>query len=257
MPKKGGYKIVSLHKIDLLGEDLVLAGLYLALINSYDKPIMLSDINIDGEIKKDALVQAEKGQNKVTIKNLYGYDLEISNEDAITVAPSPDGIELPVPSAEDDGRIVGVNVEGKYVLKPSVEDQIGQAPAGTINKVLGLDEDGELVKGDAPASGGTKLYKHEINSDFYLIDNKPELSIITEYGSFKINGVTAYSYMDFLQLFARVTGTLYAGFKFLLTYEDSSVQLVVNYLASDNSIKTAVVLDANDIASLTITTTEL
>ena len=146
MPKKGGYKIVSLHKIDLLGESLVLAGIYLALINSYDKPIMLSDINIDGEIKKDALVQAEKGQNKVTIKNLYGYDLEISNEDAINVSESSIGIELPIPTPEDDDKIVGVNVEGKYVLKaPSALPYVRKmtAPSSTIL----TDEEIEQIKG--------------------------------------------------------------------------------------------------------------
>ena len=119
MSKKGGYKIVSLGGIDLLGEDLSLKGLYDALKVSHGKPILLTDINIDGEHKKDALVQANEGANKINIKNLYGYDLEVAKSgDVITVSPSPDGIELPVPTAEDDGKIVGVNVQGKYVLKP-------------------------------------------------------------------------------------------------------------------------------------------
>lgn len=40
---------------------------------------------------------------------------------------------------------------------PNVEE----APSGTINKVLGLNSSGKLVKGEV--SGGTQLYKHSFN----------------------------------------------------------------------------------------------
>ena len=117
MSKKGGYKIVSLGGLDLLDENLSLKGLYDALKNSYDKPILLTGIVIDEEKKKDALVQANEGANKIIIKNLYGYDLEVAKSgDAITVSETPDGIELPIPEPEDDGKVVKVNVQGKYVL---------------------------------------------------------------------------------------------------------------------------------------------
>ena len=43
---------------------------------------------------------------------------------------------------------------------PNVES----AQAGTIDKVLGLDANGKLVKGDV--SGGTKLYRHVISFDY-------------------------------------------------------------------------------------------
>lgn len=43
---------------------------------------------------------------------------------------------------------------------PNVEN----AQSGTIDKVLGLNSSGKLVKGSI--SGGTKLYKHEIYADF-------------------------------------------------------------------------------------------
>lgn len=161
MSKKGGYKIVSLGGLDLLDENLSLKGLYDALKVSYDKPILLTGIVIDGEKKKDALVQANEGANKIIIKNLYGYDLEVAKSgDAITVSESPDGIELPIPTPEDDEKIVGVNVQGKYVLKPSVKEQVESASSGTIQDVLGLDSGGKLVKG--AISGGTKFYKHSI-----------------------------------------------------------------------------------------------
>lgn len=68
---------------------------------------------------------------------------------------------LPYSTSEDADKIVGVSAEGKYVLKPSVKEQVeGGAEAGTIVDALGLDSDGKLVKG--AVSGGTKLYKHEL-----------------------------------------------------------------------------------------------
>lgn len=42
-----------------------------------------------------------------------------------------------------------------------VEDVVSSAETGTINKVLGIDTNGKLVKGNV--SSGTKLYKHNIS----------------------------------------------------------------------------------------------
>lgn len=162
--KKGGYKIVSLKNLDLLTESLVIVGVFLALSDSHGKTIMLDDIVIDGEEKKSAYVHAEKIDDKIVIKNLYGYDLSIDDEDSVVVTENADGIELPKPTAEDNGSIVGVSIQGKYVLKPSVEEQVAQAPSGTIVNVLGLDSEGGLVKGTI--SGGTKLYLHRYVSDY-------------------------------------------------------------------------------------------
>lgn len=131
--KKGGYKIVSLGGLDLTGENLSLKGLYNALKISYGKPILLNGIVIDGESKKDALVQVDEGENVINIKHLYGYNLSVSSADAITVEVDSEGIELPVPEPEDDGKVVKVNVLGKYVL--------GEA-----------------------SEGGTKLYQHRVTA---------------------------------------------------------------------------------------------
>lgn len=162
MSKKGGYKIVSLGGLDLTGENLALSGLYNALKLSHGKPILLTGIVIDGEKKKDALVQADEGANKINIKNLYGYDLEVAKSgDAITVTESPDGIELPVPEVADAGKIVGVNSQGKYALQDSVKKQVEDgAQAGTIQDALGLDSSGNLVKGNV---SGSKIYQHKID----------------------------------------------------------------------------------------------
>ena len=181
MSKKGGYKIVSLGGLDLLDENLSLKGLYDALKVSYGKPILLTGIVIDGELKKDALVQANEGANKIAIKNLYGYDLEIAKSgDAITVAPSPDGIELPVPEPEDNGKVVKVDAEGKYVLgddasgmanpMTSANDLIVGGTNGAPSR-LAVGTEGQILKVGSsglewgnPSGGGTQLYLYEIDT---------------------------------------------------------------------------------------------
>lgn len=152
--RKGGYKLVSLQLVELTTMT-ALAGLYGAIVNSHDKPLLISDIVIDGERKNNVYCRAEKGTNKYTIKNVYGYDIEVTNADAVEVTPNADGIELPVPTPEDDGSIVGVDVQGKYVLKPNPLAESTQADNGKVLEVI----DGEWSKGgkkvnviDAPAS---------------------------------------------------------------------------------------------------------
>lgn len=160
--KKGGYRLVSLKLIEL-STMTACAGLYQAIESSHDKPLCLCDILVSGAKKNNVYITAIKGTNKYTLKHIYGYILEVTNEDVVTISQDSEGIELPVPEASDDGKIVGVNAQGKYVLKPSVKEQVEDgAESGTIVDALGLDEDGKLVKG-AVSGGGTKLYKHILN----------------------------------------------------------------------------------------------
>lgn len=147
MSKKGGYKIVSLGGLDLTGEDLALEGLYNALKISYGKPILLSGIVIDGEKMKDIYVTANEGADEINIKHVYGYNLTINDENAITVVEDNEDVPLPVPAPEDDGKLIGVNVQGKYVLKTN---PLGEATVSDNGKVL------EVIDGDW-AIGGKKV----------------------------------------------------------------------------------------------------
>lgn len=167
--KKGGYRLVSLKLIEL-STMTACAGLYQAIESSHDKPLCLCDILVSGAKKNNVYITAIKGTNKYTLKHIYGYNLEVTNEDVVTISQDSEGIELPVPEASDDGKIVGVNVQGKYVLKPSVEDQVAQAQSGTIQDVLGLDSQGKLIKG--AVSGGTKLYLHTLNDNVRVISTR-------------------------------------------------------------------------------------
>lgn len=154
--KKGGYRLVSLKLIEL-STMTACAGLYQAIESSHDKPLCLCDILVSGAKKNNVYVTAIKGTNKYTLKNVYGYDIEVTNADAVEVTPNADGIELPAPSVASAGKIVGVSEEGKYELEDAPVNP-EDAQSGTIQDALGLDSQGKLVKG--AVSGGTKLYRH-------------------------------------------------------------------------------------------------
>ena len=109
--KKGGYKIVSLKNINLLGESLNLAGLYKALNDSYGKPIQLCDIKFGTVAKKDAFVLVEKLDAGVKINDLYGYDILVESDDDITVTANPQ--ELPDTASATAGQILGLNAQKK------------------------------------------------------------------------------------------------------------------------------------------------
>lgn len=127
--KKGGYKIVSLKNINLLGASLKLAGLFEALNDSYGKPIQLCDINFNGTKKKDAFVLVEKVGDNIKINDLYGYDIVVEPDADVTVTANPS--ELPDTASATAGQILELNAQKKPEWK---------------NK---------------PA-GGTQLYKHNI-----------------------------------------------------------------------------------------------
>ena len=130
--KKGGYKIVSLKNINLLGASLSLAGLYNALNDSYGKPIQLCDIKFGTVAKKDAFGLVEKLDAGVKINDLYGYDILVESDDDITVTANPQ--ELPDTASATAGQILGLDAQ----KKPEWQDK--------------------------PASG-TKLYKHVFSID--------------------------------------------------------------------------------------------
>ena len=109
--KKGGYKIVSLKNINLLGVSLNLAGLYKALNDSYGKPIQLCDIKFGTVAKKDAFVLVEKLDAGVKINDLYGYDILVESDDDITVTANPQ--ELPATASATAGQILGLDAQKK------------------------------------------------------------------------------------------------------------------------------------------------
>ena len=156
--KKGGYKIVSLKNINLLGVSLSLAGLYKALNDSYGKPIQICDINFNGTKKKDAFVLVEKLDAGVKINDLYGYDILVESDDDITVTANPQ--ELPDTSEASEGQVLKLNAQKKPEW--ASENELPATASATAGQILGLDADKNPEWQDKPASG-TKLYLHKSN----------------------------------------------------------------------------------------------
>lgn len=87
---KGGYKIVSLYGNDLTSADpFTIDGLYASLENSYKKPILVTEIVIDGEKEQDAYAVVKKNDSGYSIE-VYGYALTVTDEDSVTSEALPE-----------------------------------------------------------------------------------------------------------------------------------------------------------------------
>lgn len=113
---KGGYKIVSLNGNDLAsGDSFVVNGLYENLVNSYKKPILVTEIVIDGEKQQDsfAVVKQSDGGYKIDV---YDYALTVTSEDSVSAVALPeitsigDGLDL------TDGELSASGGSGKIYL---------------------------------------------------------------------------------------------------------------------------------------------
>ena len=151
---KGGYKIVSLNGLDLVGESLAIEDLYDKLAKSYDKPILVTGIVIDGEKKKNAFVQVEVLDDGIKINDLYGYDLLVEEDGDITVSANPQ--ELPNTADASAGQVLKLDAQKKPVWGDEAE--LPDTAEASQGNALLLNEDKEPVWG--AISGGTKLYKH-------------------------------------------------------------------------------------------------
>lgn len=82
----GGYKIIPIGvDLALASESIEIAGLY-ASIKSTKKRIVLAGLKINGELQNDIAVKVDEDENGLKISDVYGYDLAISEEDALTVS---------------------------------------------------------------------------------------------------------------------------------------------------------------------------
>lgn len=132
-PIKGGYILISLGLVALS------AGASLTIdyerITKTKKHIVLTGIKVADTIMPDITVKPIFGNGTITFSDVYGYDIVVSSNNSVSVSEH---------ETEDI---------------PNVEE----APSGTIVESLGLDEDGKVVKGEAP-SGGATLYKHSVSA---------------------------------------------------------------------------------------------
>lgn len=162
-PIKGGYILISLGLVALT------AGANLTLdyerITKTKKHIVLTGIKVGSEIMPDIAVEPIIGSGKITFKSVYGYDLEVASNGSVTISESVAPEDIPNVEEAPSGTIVdmlGLDEDGK-VVKGDLIPNVEEAPSGTIASVLGLDSNGDVVKGSLPSGGGTKLYNHEIS----------------------------------------------------------------------------------------------
>lgn len=130
---KGGYKIVSLNGNDLTSADpFTIDGLYASLENSYKKPILVTEIVIDGEKEQDAYAVVKKNESGYSIE-VYGYALTVTDEDAVT------STQITLDAVTSIGGVSGDI---------------------TLGEGLAITEEGEL---SASGGGGGKIYLHLFN----------------------------------------------------------------------------------------------
>lgn len=165
---KGGYKIVSLNGLDLVGESLAIAGLYDKLAKSYDKPILVTGIVIDGEKKKNAFVQVEVLDDGIKINDLYGYDLLVEEDGDITVSANPH--ELPNTADASAGQVLKLDAQKKPVW--GNEAELPDTADASQGNALLLDAEKKPVWG--AIASGTKLYLHKIT-----FSNSAQIDLIT------------------------------------------------------------------------------
>lgn len=82
---KGGYIIVSLASLDIAssGATKEVKGIYEKLEGSYGKPILLTDIVVDGVEKHDIFVMAEVVGTNYVINGVYGKQINITQGDYV------------------------------------------------------------------------------------------------------------------------------------------------------------------------------
>lgn len=93
MKARGGYQILNLNT-DLssnAGSNINIEGAYKLLQNSHGKPVMLSEITVDGVKQNDVFITPEKSVDKDNyyIYDLYGFDLTIAEDDTVTINVKP------------------------------------------------------------------------------------------------------------------------------------------------------------------------
>ena len=85
----GGYKIIDLLNKNLIsdGEAITIKGLYESIEHSYRKPLLLSNIVIDGVEKSDRYVAFQHTLNEYRVI-VDGKMLHINNDDLVKYTTS-------------------------------------------------------------------------------------------------------------------------------------------------------------------------
>ena len=124
---KGGYKIVSLNGNDLAsGDSFVVNWLYENLVNSYKKPILVTEIVIDGEKQQDsfAVVKQSDGGYKIDV---YDYALTVTSEDSVSAVVLPEITSIGEGLTLENGELSASGGGGNTLYSHSVQIEGGGA----------------------------------------------------------------------------------------------------------------------------------
>lgn len=166
MNLKGGYKIIDLSSISLVGGTV--GGDYTAITDEkiLEQLLSLKDYLDDSKELKPIYLRAKtSGKETVMAELAKKIGEDILYIDAKLVSSK---VQIKVVFERDaETQEISIDEAGYLYVSDadSVMADVAKAESGTIVDVLGLDADGALVKG--AVSGGTKLYKHRITIQDY------------------------------------------------------------------------------------------
>ena len=88
MAIKGGYKLIDLkdNKLTVGGEGVTVKGIYNSIENSYNKPLILTGINIGGVERNDIFIDFSVNSGNYVANISTTEKITITNADLVTVA---------------------------------------------------------------------------------------------------------------------------------------------------------------------------
>lgn len=87
MAIKGGYKLIDLkdNKFTVGGSGITVKGIYNSIENSYNKPLILTGINIGGVEKNDVFVDFNDDSGSYVANISATEKITITNADLVTI----------------------------------------------------------------------------------------------------------------------------------------------------------------------------
>ena len=88
MAIKGGYKLIDLkdNKLTIGGDGVTVKGIYNSIKNSYNKPLILTGINIGGVERNDIFIDFAFNSGNYVANISPTEKITITNADLVTVA---------------------------------------------------------------------------------------------------------------------------------------------------------------------------
>lgn len=87
MAIKGGYKLIDLkdNKFTIGGNGITVKGIYNSIENSYNKPLILTGINVGGVEKNDVFVDFADDSGSYVANISATEKITITNADLVTI----------------------------------------------------------------------------------------------------------------------------------------------------------------------------